>query len=149
MNIRKAEPSDLAALSAIVAAAYQRDVDRIGKPPGPMLDDYAARINARTAWVAEIDGGVVGLLVLLPQEDHLLLDNVAVDPARHGQGIGRALMAFAEEEAIRQGYAELRLYTHEMMTENLAMYPALGWQETGRAEQNGYKRVFFRKQINR
>jgi GNAT superfamily N-acetyltransferase len=149
MNIRKAEPSDLAALSAIVAAAYQRYVDRIGKPPGPMLDDYAARINARTAWVAEIDGGVVGLLVLLPQEDHLLLDNVAVDPARHGQGIGRALMAFAEEEAIRQGYAELRLYTHEMMTENLAMYPALGWQETGRAEQNGYKRVFFRKQINR
>jgi GNAT superfamily N-acetyltransferase len=114
-----------------------------------MLDDYAARINARTAWVAEIDGGVVGLLVLLPQEDHLLLDNVAVDPARHGQGIGRALMAFAEEEAIRQGYAELRLYTHEMMTENLAMYPALGWQETGRAEQHGYKRVFFRKQINR
>ena len=147
MNIRMAEPGDVAAMSAIVTAAYQKYIARIGKPPGPMLDDYAAHVRDRTAWVAVTDAGIVGLLILLPRDDHLLLDNVAVDPARHGQGIGRALLTFAEQEATRQGYTELRLYTHERMTENLAMYPALGWQETGRAEQNGYARVFFRKQI--
>ncbi|HYZ21397.1 MAG TPA: GNAT family N-acetyltransferase, partial [Rhodopila sp.] len=86
-----------------------------------------------------------GLIVLIPKPDHLLLDNIAVDPARHSRGIGRALLRFAESEAARRGYTELRLYTHEKMTENLAMYPALGWQETGRAEQDGYHRVFFRK----
>ena len=147
MNIRMAEPGDVAAMSAIVTAAYQKYIARIGKPPGPMLDDYAAHVRDRTAWVAVTDAGIVGLLILLPRDDHLLLDNVAVDPARHGQGIGRALLTFAEQEATRQGYTELRLYTHERMTENLAMYPALGWQETGRGNQSGYARVFFRKQI--
>lgn len=145
--IRPACISDLDAITRIVAEAYTKYIDRIGKPPGPMLDDYAAHIRSHAAWVVEYEGAVAGLVVLLPEEDHLLLDNVAVDPARHGRGIGRALMRFAEEEAVRRGYRELRLYTHALMTENLAMYPALGWQETGRGEQAGYQRVFFRKRV--
>src|SRR5262249_44823750 len=134
-------------ITRIVTDAYTKYIDRIGKPPGPMLDDYAAHIRNHAAWVIERDGAIAGLIVLLPEDDHLLLDNVAVDPALHGQGIGRTLMRFAEKEASRRGYRELRLYTHVTMTENLAMYPALGWQETGRGEQSGYQRVFFRKPV--
>jgi GNAT superfamily N-acetyltransferase len=147
MNIRPADVSDLPAVTRIVAEAYHKYIGRIGKPPGPLFDDYASHIRNHTAWVADSGAAVVGLIVLLPADDHLLLDNVAVDPARHGCGVGRALMVFAEQEARRRGYTELRLYTHEKMTENLAMYPALGWQETGRGEQAGYQRVFFRKQV--
>jgi GNAT superfamily N-acetyltransferase len=146
-TIRPAAISDLDAMTRIVAEAYTKYIERIGKPPGPMLDDYAAHIRNHAAWVIVSDGAVAGLIVLLPEEDHLLLDNVAVDPARHGRGVGKALMQFAEQEASRRGYSELRLYTHQMMTENLAMYPALGWQETGRGEQAGYQRVFFRKKV--
>jgi GNAT superfamily N-acetyltransferase len=147
MKIRPASFSDLPAMTQIVAVAYHKYVERIGKAPRPMLDDYPAHIRGHTAWVAESDGVVLGLIVLLSGEDHLLLDNVAVDPAHHRGGVGRALMTFAEQEAVRRGYNELRLYTHEKMTENLVMYPALGWQETGRGEQAGYQRVFFRKQV--
>ncbi len=147
MTIRPAEAADVPAMDAIVAAAYGKYVARIGKPPGPMLDDYAAHAAAGHAWVAEVDGAVAGLLVLLPQPDHLLLDNVAVDPARHGQGIGRALLDFAAAEAARRSCTELRLYTHETMTENIALYAALGWEETGRGEQDGYQRVFFRRPV--
>jgi len=85
--------------------------------------------------------------VLLAELDHLLLDNVAVDPAAQGTGLGRALIAFAEAEARRRGYAEMRLYTHETMTENIALYSRTGWTETGRGEQNGFARVFFRKPV--
>ncbi len=145
--IRPAGAADLPALRRIVDAAYGKYIARIGKPPGPMLDDYAALVRQHAVWVIETETGVGGLLVLLPEADHLLLDNVAVDPAAHGQGLGKALMAFAEHESRRRGYGEMRLYTHEKMTENLAMYPALGWQETGRAEQSGYQRVFFRKPV--
>jgi ribosomal protein S18 acetylase RimI-like enzyme len=106
-----------------VAEAYTKYIDRIGRALGPMLDDYSAHIRNHTAWVIERDGAVAGLVVLLPKDDHLL-DNVAVDPARHGQGLGRALIRFAEKEASRRGYSELRLYTHVTMTENLAMYLA-------------------------
>ena len=147
MEIHAANILDLPVITRIVADAYQKYVERIGKPPGPMLDDYSAHIRNNTVWVIKHDGSVVGLIVLLPAEDHLLLDNVAVDPAYHGRGVGRALLEFADREAVRRGYTELRLYTHEKMTENLAMYPALGWTETGRGEQAGYRRVFFRKRL--
>lgn len=147
MSVRLANTADVPAMTRIVAAAYTKYIARIDKPPAPMLDDYAAHVRSHTAWVIEEHGAVAGLIVLLPMGDHLLLDNVAVDPALHGRGIGRALMAFAERDAMRRGYHEVRLYTHEAMTENLAMYPALGWQETGRGEQAGYRRVFFRKAV--
>src|SRR6185312_9837699 len=42
--IRRAEPEDRAAIESIVRAAYAVYIPRIGKPPGPMLDDYAALI---------------------------------------------------------------------------------------------------------
>lgn len=146
MPIRPADAADLPAVERIVRDAYTRYIARIGKPPGPMNDDYAALIRGHAVWVT--GNPVAGAIVLLPQDGHLLLDNVAVDPAAQGQGIGRALIEFAEAEARRRGYTELRLYTHETMTENIALYRRTGWQETGRGEQNGFARVFFRKPVS-
>jgi predicted N-acetyltransferase YhbS len=77
--------------------------DRIGEAPGPMLGDYSVHIRNHTAWVIECDGTVAGLIVFLPEDADLLLDNIAVNPARHGRGIGRTLMRFAEKEASRRG----------------------------------------------
>jgi ribosomal protein S18 acetylase RimI-like enzyme len=147
MRIRPADAADLPAIERIVRDAYTKYIARIGKPPGPMLDDYSALVRAHQAWALESYGAIAGVIVLLAEDDHLLLDNVAVDPAHAGRGFGRALMDFAEAEARRRGYRELRLYTHQMMTENVAMYRHLGWQETGRGEQAGYARVFFRKPV--
>lgn len=146
-TIRPADAADVPAIERIVVASYTKYIARIGKPPGPMGDDYASLVRAHAVWVAQDASGIAGLIVLLPEADHLLLDNVAVDPARHGGGIGRALMLFAEAEARRRGFTEMRLYTHEMMTENIAMYPRAGWIETGRGEQAGFARVFFRKPL--
>ncbi len=147
MSIRPAEAADVPAITRIVTAAYSKYIARMGKSPGPMLDDYRSHIRSHTAWVTEDGGTLAGLIVLIPKDDHLLLDNIAVDPALQGRGIGKALMAFAEQEAQRRGYHELRLYTHETMTENLSMYSALGWRESGRGEQAGYRRVFFSKPV--
>jgi GNAT superfamily N-acetyltransferase len=145
--IRPANVTDLPAIERIVSDAYSVYIERIGRPPGPMLDDYSAHVQSGAAWVADMSGEIAGLLILIAETDHLLLDNVAVDPGHHGRGIGRALLNFAEQEAVRRGYREITLYTHEKMSENLAMYPALGWVETDRREQNGYQRVFFRKSL--
>ena len=145
--LRPARAADLPAVQALVARAYGHYVARIGKPPGPMLDDYAARIAEGAVQVLEEDGRLVGLLVLLPEADHLLLDNVAVDPAAQGRGHGRRLVAAAEDEARRLGLNELRRYTHELMSENVAMYERLGFAETHRGQQAGYARVFMRKRL--
>jgi len=141
--IRPADAADLPAVERIVRTAYTKYIARIGKPPGPMLDDYAALVRAHCVWVA--GAPVAGVIVLVGEDDHLLLDNVAVDPAAQGSGVGRALIGFAEAEARRRGYGEMRLYTHATMTENIALYGRTGWVETGRGEQDGFDRVFFRK----
>jgi len=149
MTIRRAGPPDQAAIEAIVRAAYSIYLARIGKPPGPMLDDYGQLIAARAVSVLEEPAGdIAGIVVLLSKPDHLLLDNIAVRPDRQGCGLGRRLIAFAEEAARRLGFAELRLYTHARMTENVALYGRLGFIEIGRAEQAGYERVFMTKRLS-
>lgn len=149
MTIRAAVPDDLPAMQEIVEGAYSPYIERMGRPPGPMLDDYAKRIGLKQASVAEYDGRVGGLLVLIDEDDHLLLDNIAVHPDAQGRGLGRQLLDFAEAEACRRNYDELRLYTHESMTENIVLYSKLGWEETGRATQAGFERVFMKKKVEK
>jgi ribosomal protein S18 acetylase RimI-like enzyme len=147
--IRLANPDDRHVVEEIVTAAYVHYVERIGKPPGPMLDDYVALIAAGAVSVlTEGSGTVAAVVILLPKSDHLLLDNVAVRPSRQGRGFGRRLIDFAEEEARRLGFAELRLYTHVTMTENIALYTRLGFVETGRGQEAGYDRVFMTKRLD-
>jgi GNAT superfamily N-acetyltransferase len=146
-GIRPALPADAARVTAIAEAAYRPYLDRMTRRPAPMDEDYGARIAAGETWVLEEDGVILGLLVL---EDHpgcLLLDNIAVDPARHGQGIGRRLLEFTETEARRRGYDAVELYTNEVMVENMATYRRRGYVETGRRQDRGYARVFFRKAL--
>lgn len=112
-----------------------------------MDDDYAAHITAGEVFVLAIDGTVTAVLVLIPCPDHLLLDNIAVEPSSAGRGLGRHLVQFAETEALRRGYAELRLFTHERMVSNLELYARLGFVETHRASVEGFDRVFMSKAI--
>lgn len=147
VKLRPAAVEDVAGIEAIVRAAYSIYLPRIGKPPGPMLEDYHVLVTEGRVTVADVADRLAGLIVLLPQPDHLLLDNVAVAPEGQGRGLGRRLIAFAEAEACRLGLHEIRLYTHITMTENIALYRRLGFVETHRGEQAGYSRVFMRKPI--
>ena len=146
-RIRAAAGADASVIGQIVEDAYRHYIPRIGKPPGPMLDDYSARVAEGVVWVIEDRSAIAGIIVLLPREGYLLLDNIAVAPARQGAGLGRRLLAFAEVEAVRRGYREIRLYTHRTMTENQRLYAAVGYEETGRGTEAGYERVFMRKRL--
>ena len=147
-RIRLATAGDVQAVEQIVNDAYRFYIPRIGKPPGPMLDDYSERVAACSVSLVEDSEGIVaGVIVLVPNKDHLLLDNIAVRPNYQGQGFGRVLIEFAEQQAKQLGYTELRLYTHEKMTENIDLYRRIGFIETGRGHQDGYDRVFMTKQL--
>ena len=131
-----------------VRMAYSKYVERIGKEPAPMLEDYDALIRAGEVWVWDEGGEVLGVLVIRPAYDHLFVDNVAVAPRHQGRGLGRELLAFAEERAEREGLPEVRLYTNEKMHENLAVYAKLSFEEAGRGVAGGYRRVFMRKRLS-
>jgi len=147
MQIRRAVSGDVTAIRAIVEAAYAIYVLRIGRP-APVVADYPAIVEAGEAWVGVSDGRVVGVLVIRAGDDALELENVAVEPASQGRGYGRALIAFAERHAHELGLSEVTLYTNEAMVENLRLYPRLGFVETGRRVESGYRRVFFRKHLD-
>jgi GNAT superfamily N-acetyltransferase len=109
--------------------------------------DYAKAIAIDEVWVATDADLIVGALVLRTERDHLFVDNVAVEPDSQGTGIGRELLEHAEARAAARGAPELRLLTHELMSENRAMYGHLGWEETGERMEGKWARVYFRKAV--
>ncbi|MGY2222541.1 GNAT family N-acetyltransferase [Pseudomonas gingeri] len=145
--MRLAEARDLPRVEAIVDAAYRIYIPRMGREPGPMLEDYAAVLQAGHLFVLEVSGQVAGILVLIREQGAMLLDNVALAPEYQGRGLGRVLMAFAEQAALDAGCPAIRLYTNEAMSENLVLYTRLGYVETHRAADSGFQRVYMTKNL--
>src|SRR5262247_4244215 len=132
ITFRRAVVADAPAATMLSQAAYQKFVERIGRLPQPLTADYADVIRTDETWVAEDNGSLVGVLVLRPANDHLLIWSVAVAVGLQRSGIGRRLLALAEREALRRGVPEIRLYTNEKMTENVALYERHGYAVTQR-----------------
>ncbi|KAI1361988.1 acyl-CoA N-acyltransferase [Xylaria arbuscula] len=144
---RIASQADLAAVQEVIKDAYTPYVSSIGRKPGPLLDDYEALIGAGRVTVVDVEDVVKSILVLIPEKDAMLLDNVAVAASAQGLGLGRELIAYAEQVAKSAGFPLIRLYTHVAMTRNIEYYTRIGYTETHRAEQNGLKRVFMAKSL--
>ena len=147
MNVRAALPADAAAIAELVQRAYHPYVERIGRRPAPMDDDYQLRVRQGHVYVVADENEIAGFVVLIPQADHLLIENIAVDPDRQGEGLGCAMLSLAESRARQEGLSTLRLYTNAAMTENLAFYPRRGYEEVERRSEAGFERVFFAKSI--
>ena len=145
LGLRRATADDLPAIRAVIEAAYAKYLTRMDKPPAPLLRDYGPSVEAGATWVT--GSPVMAVLTLYPREDLLYVENIAVDPSAQGRGLGRALMEFAEREATRRGLSRMALVTHEVMTENQAIYARLGYVEIERREEDGYRRVYMEKPL--
>jgi len=130
--VRSATTDDAARIGAIAQTAYTKYIARLGREPAPMLADFAAEISAGRVVVIETAGVIEGYMIAWPQIDTYFIDNIAVDPARQGQGLGRRLLDHAAREARRRHLPAVELYTNAAMTENLAMYARMGFVETHR-----------------
>ena len=130
-TIRRADTRDADSLSACIDAAYAHYAERISDMP-PVSEDCAEEIEKYLVWVAESDGRIIGGLILVPSDGFIKLANVAVHPDVKGAGMGKRLLTLAESEAIRRGYAEMRLNTHVDMPENVQLYSRNGWVLMGK-----------------
>jgi ribosomal protein S18 acetylase RimI-like enzyme len=144
-RIRRAEPGDVAAVAVIARQAYAVYVARIGREPAPMVADFAAAQKAGHLWVAGRPAR--GFVLAYRRGAAWHLENVAVAPAAQGTGLGRTLIGHAEALARADGAAAVELYTNAKMTENQALYPRLGYVEIGRGVEDGFDRVFYRKEL--
>jgi ribosomal protein S18 acetylase RimI-like enzyme len=134
-------------LAELARAAYGHYVERLGGPPRPLTDDYAEVVRDYSVTVAERGCEMAGLIVLGEDDEGFVVDNVAVDPSHQGTGVGRALLEHAEAEARRAGFDSIHLYTHEKMTENLALYARIGYVEYDRRLHGDACLVYLRKPL--
>lgn len=142
--------ADAASIRACAQAAFARYVPRMGCQPAPMTADIAAHIaRGEVCLASDPNGLVLGYAICRAQARQMLLDTVAVWPEQAGRGIGKRLIAHVEALARGQGLTAVTLYTNAAMTENIAMYAALGYQRKGREVQDGFDRVIFHKGLGR
>ncbi|HJZ46410.1 MAG TPA: GNAT family N-acetyltransferase [Roseiflexaceae bacterium] len=146
--IRRASPGDADIISSITDAAYAKYVPLLGRKPQPMTADYQQILAVHPVWMMWIDEHPAGVLVLLHEPDAMLIYSVAVAPAYQKRGHGRRLLEWAEAEARRSGYAQIRLFTNALMTQNIALYTQLGYTETSREPYQGLTLVHMRKPIH-
>ncbi len=126
-EMRPAEAGDAAAIRALTRAAYAKWVPVIGREPLPMTADYEAAVAKHRFDLLYVDRALAALIETIAQDDHLLIENVAVAPAFQKRGLGRKLMAHADAVAAQAGYALLRLYTNKSFAENVTLYLRLGY----------------------
>ena len=146
--IRPAASGDADAVRDCAEAAYSLYILSMDRKPAPMVADFVSQIRAGHVHVGIDGSGLAGFIVMYPRGDHIHVENVAVRPERQGMGIGRRLLASAEERALAAGIGAIELCTNAAMTENLAFYPRLGYREINRRREAAFERVYFRKLLS-
>lgn len=85
-------------------------------------------LEMHDVWVSEEDGAIVGMCALEDRHDRWNLEHVWVDPARHGRGVGRALVLHALAEARRRHDGVVELLSDPFAS---GFYERLGARRTG------------------
>ncbi|KAF5594294.1 acetyltransferase [Fusarium pseudocircinatum] len=149
LTLTRAQASDIPSIQFMVNAAYEKYTPRIGKPPAPMSADYTSLLTTHDIFILRATQSPVGALVLQyePGSSAIKIENLVVNPSAQGRGYGKVLMRYAEDFARSRRRNALELYTNVKMFENLGLYLKMGFVETGRREEDGFERVYFRKEL--
>jgi ribosomal protein S18 acetylase RimI-like enzyme len=131
-SLRRATSADAGLVRALTRAAYAMWVPVVGREPRPMTADYERAVVEHLIDLWETEGSVAALIEMVPAPDHLLIENIAVHPDRHGQGLGSRALLHAETVARGLGLTEMRLYTNALMDANIALYTRRGYREDRR-----------------
>ncbi|MBC7311549.1 MAG: GNAT family N-acetyltransferase [Rhizobium sp.] len=128
----------------VILAAFAFMDGRIDPPSSAhRLTPAALRQKAaqEIAFAAVDNGRLLGCVFLKPEEAALYIGKLAVHPAAQGQGIGRLLLARAEETARELGLSSLRLEARVELTENHRLFAAWGFAKTAENRHAGYDRT--------
>ena len=146
ITTRPATPDDVAAIADLVRRAYAMYLPRMDREPAPMKDDYPSLVKEGRVTVA-VDGEIVGAIVNWIVDGEMYVDNIAVDPAARGRGIGDLLLELVVDEGRRAGCPRVWLYTNAVMTENVGYYERRGFMQYDRRIDAGYDRIFFERRL--
>jgi GNAT superfamily N-acetyltransferase len=149
IELRRATPADAGAIRDLTRQAYAKWVALAGGEPRPMTADYDAAVQAHRFDLLFEGGDLVALIETVDEGEILLIENVAVAPARQGGGLGTRLLALADDIARAEGKRRLRLYTNRLFAENIRLYLKLGYRiDREEAVGPGLVRVHMSKAVD-
>ncbi|AIQ65291.1 GCN5 family acetyltransferase [Paenibacillus stellifer] len=146
--IRQGRMDDLERIMALIAECVrvmQEGGSDQWNESYPNREVIAKDIEQGTLYVFEDDGTPAGIIVLDENEAeeyqsidwvqkegrHLVMHRLAVHPEIQGKGIARRLLAFAEDQAAREGYSSIRMDTYAKNDRALSLYLRLGYEVRG------------------
>jgi ribosomal protein S18 acetylase RimI-like enzyme len=147
IEIRRVAPSDAAVVARTIVKAFEQYRGRL-KPESGAFDETPERIAKElrgdaAAYVATVDGGVVGCVMTRPAGDDLYFGRLSVDPAARGRSIGRRLVAAVEAEAARSRMSGVKLSVRIALPENQRFFAAIGYREISRERHPGFEEPTF------
>lgn len=126
-SIRRAQPSDAAAVGALTREAYGKWVPLIGREPLPMRADYDRAVREHIVDLLFLGADMAGLIEMVNEGDHLLVENIAIAPAFQRRGLGQYLLTHADRTAAALKLPQLRLYTNPRFAGNVELYRRYGY----------------------
>lgn len=132
MDIRTATQVDLPAILKLVNSAFEverffKNQDRLNAAE---LEEY---FRSGVFLLTEDTGTVTGCIYVTRSGDRAYFGLLAIDPGRQKTGIGRRLVAAAEEFARETGARFMDLRIINLRTELPGIYAKLGYRVTGTA----------------
>ena len=130
LRVEPAGADDADLVHRLTQAAFAEFRGVLAPPAGvefETIEVVAADIDAGGAAVAWIGGEVVGAVRWAPLTGHLYVGRLAVLPSHRGQGVGAALVAFAETQAASLGLPEVRVEVRSALPGNAAFFRGRGF----------------------
>src|SRR6188474_2429418 len=143
------QPADAGEVLTIQRAAFVSEAMIYGSadmpPLAQTLEELEAELRDADGWVARIGPRIVGAIRTRESDGLLLIGRIVIAPDVQGSGVGRMLLAAAEEHSHA---AEAELFTGSLSEVNIRLYERCGYQQTERVDQgDGTAQVFMRKRL--
>ncbi len=132
--LRPAGPDDAADIHRLIVAlaTYEREPDAVVATPEGLRAQLAADRPPFECLLAEVDGVVVGFALYFYNystwrgRPGLYLEDLFVEPARRGRGLGRRLLARLAAIAVDRGCARMEWMVLDWNAPAIAVYEAIG-----------------------
>jgi ribosomal protein S18 acetylase RimI-like enzyme len=151
IRLRQAVASDAQAIGAVFDAAVRVGWTYLGDLASqPMFTaaewdkDVADHAPPNLMLVAIDEGGrIIGFTAVHPADCEMYL--LFVDPAAAGRGVGRILLAAADNAIRAAGCREAFLYTHEQNERALHVYASAGYRPDGSIRESEFRGIRMRE----
>ena len=148
MKIVQAQNCDIAVIASVLRECV-RHMTAQGSDQWddvyPNTESVAEDVRSRSAYMAMDDSACIGAITLNEVQEPeyrsilwltdsprvLVVHRLAVRPELQGRGIAGRLMDFAEDFAVANGYASIRLDAYTGNPRALALYDSRGYVRTG------------------